>query len=142
MRLNLILLATVLLTGCASTRTARLGTDALAAGAGGVVADKLSGGNPYWTLAGGLAALGGAEWARSASNADEQERLALAYERGRAQNAQLTYDAIQNAQKSGRAPETRDVADTALEIPITAPERTINGVRINGSTEFIRISTR
>ena len=142
MRPNLILLATVLLTGCASTRTARLGTDALAAGAGGVVAGKLSGGNPYWTLAGGLAGLGATEWARSASNADEQERLALAYERGRAQNAQLTYDAIQNAQKNGRAPEARDAAADAVEIPITAPERTINGVRINASTEFIRISTR
>lgn len=142
MRPNLILLVSVLLTGCASTQTARLGTDVLAAGAVGVVADRLSGGNPYWTLAGGLAALGGAEWARGASNADEGQRLALAYERGRAQNAQLTYDAIQNAQKNGRAPDAADNADDSMEIPITAPERTINGVRINASTEFIRISTR
>ena len=73
---------------------------------------------------------------------DEFLALALAYERGRAQNAQLTYDAIQNAQKNGRAPEARDAAADAVEIPITAPERTINGVRINASTEFIRISTR
>ena len=142
MRPNLIILAVVSLTGCASTRTARLGTDVLAAGAAGVVADRLSGGNPYWTLASGLAALGGAEWARGASNADEGQRLALAYERGRAQNAQLTYDAIQNAQRNGRAPEARDADGDGLEIPITAPERTINGVRINASTEYIRISTR
>lgn len=142
MRPNLILLTSVLLTGCASTQTARLGTDVLAAGAGSVVADRISDGNPYWTLAGGLAALGGAEWARGASNADERQRLALAYERGRAQNAQITYDAIQNAQRNGRAPDASGAADDSLEVPITAPERTINGVRINASTEYIRISTR
>lgn len=131
---------TVLASGCASGPTARVGADVLAAGAGGVVANSLSHGNPYWTLAGGVAALGAAEWARNAASAEEQQRLALAYERGKAQSAQLTYDAIQNAQRNGRGPA--EATNDALEIPITAPERTINGVKINASTEFIRISTR
>lgn len=126
------------LAGCAS-QAARLGTDALAAGAGGVIANKISGGNPYWTLAGGVAALGATEWARSASNAEDQKQLALAYERGRAQGAQATYDAIQNVQKHGRD-LARD-ADTSVLVPITAPARTINGVKIDPSTEYIRIST-
>jgi hypothetical protein len=142
MRPEPFLLLTMLLAGCASNRTARLGTDVLAAGAAGVLADRASGGNPYLTLAGGVAALGAAEWARGVAEADEQQRLALAYERGRAQNAQLTYDAIQNAQRNGRPPDAATEQDDGMEIPITAPERTINGVRINASTEFIRISTR
>lgn len=131
---------TAILSGCGAVPTARMGADVLAAGAGGMVSHSLSHGNPYWTVAGGVAALGAAEWARAAASAGEQERLALAYERGRAQNAQLTYDAIQNAQRNGRA--DAEPANNALEIPITAPERTINGVKINASTEFIRISTR
>ena len=129
----------VLLAGCASTQTARIGTDVLAAGAGGLIADKLSGGNPYWTLAGGVAALGAAEWAHSAVSSDDQKQLALAYERGKAQNAQTTYDAIQNVQKSGRRPSGAN-ADY-VEIPIVASARTVNGVKIDASTEYIRIST-
>ena len=137
----LILTAGVaLLAGCASTKTAEIGTDLLAAGAGGVIADKISHGNPYWTLAGGVLGLGAAEWARSASNSDQQKQFAMAYDRGKAQNAQLTYDAIQNAQKNGRSASAG--SDNYLEIPITAPMRTINGVKINASTEFIRVSTR
>ena len=132
---------TAILPGCASGPTARVGADVLAAGAGGIVSNTLSHGNPYWTLAGGVAALGAAEWARSATSVEEQQRLALAYERGKAQNAQLTYDAIQNAQRNGRG-SAAPVDEKALEIPITAPERTINGVKINASTEFIRISKR
>ena len=137
----IFLFASAILAGCASTQTARIGTDVLAAGAGGLIADKISKGNPYWTLAGGVAALGAAEWAHSATASDEQKQLALSYDRGRAQNAQTTYDAIQNAQKKGRSPETGGEAGHYLEIPITAPERTINGVKIDASTEYIRIST-
>jgi hypothetical protein len=141
MRPDLILpLSFLLLAGCASSQAARLGTDVLAAGAGGVVAEQVSHGNPYWTLGGGLVGLGAAEWARSAANSDQQKDLALAYERGKAQNAQATYDAVQNAQKDGRKPGMDD-PERYAEIPITASERTINGVKVNASTEFIRIST-
>jgi hypothetical protein len=138
-KLPLLAAAAALLAGCASTQTARIGTDVLAAGAGGLIADKISGGNPYWTLAGGVAALGAAEWAHSAVSSDDQKQLALAYDRGKAQNAQTTYDAIQNVQKNGRKPGASS-ADY-LEIPIVAPARTINGVKIDASTEYIRIST-
>jgi len=139
-KLATLMAAASLLSGCASSQTARLGTDVLSAGAGGVIADKLSGGNPYWTLGGGVAALGATEWARSASNSDQQKELALAYERGMAQNAQATYDAIQNSQKNGRTVGALDKGQY-LEVPITAPERVINGVKINASTEYVRIST-
>lgn len=139
-RAAIVLAAVLPLAGCAS-QTARIGTDVLAAGAGGVIADKISGGNPYWTLAGGVAALGAAEWAHSASNSDQQKQLALAYERGRAQDAQVTYDAIQNAQKHGRSAGKGGDPGQYVEIPITAPARTINGVKIDPSTEYIRIST-
>lgn len=136
-----LVLASALLAGCASTQTARVGTDVLVAGAGGLIADKISGGNPYWTLAGGVAALGASEWAHRASDANEQKQLALAYERGRAQDAQVTYDAIQNAQKNGRSPGSSGESGRPVEIPISAPARTINGVKIDPSTEYIRIST-
>jgi hypothetical protein len=135
------LFASVLLSGCASTQTARIGTDALAAGAGGLIADKISKGNPYWTLAGGVGALGAAEWAHTVSSSAEGTQLALAYDRGRAQNAQATYEAIQNAQKNGRSSGSAAEAAHYVEIPITAPERTINGVKIDATTEYIRIST-
>jgi len=138
-RLPLLAVAAALLAGCASTETARIGTDVLAAGAGGLIANKISGGNPYWTLAGGVAALGAAEWAHGAASSDEQKQLALAYDRGKAQNAQATYDAIQNVQKSGRRPRASGTA--YVDIPIVAPKRTINGVKIDASTEYIRIST-
>ena len=137
----MLFIASALLGGCATTQTARVGADVLAAGAGGLIADKISNGNPYWTLGGGVAALGAAEWAHSAMASDGQKQLALAYERGQAQNAQATYDAIQNAQKNGRSPGTGGDAGHYLEIPITAPERTINGVKIEASTEYIRVST-
>ncbi len=135
----LLLGVSLLSAGCASSGAARLGTDVVAAGAGGVVADKLSNGNPYWTLGGGVAALGLAEWARTATESDKAKELALAFERGKAQNAQSTYDAIQNAQKQGRKESAANLR--YMEIPITAPERTINGVRISASTEYVRIST-
>jgi hypothetical protein len=136
----LLALSGLLVGGCASTKTAEIGTDVLAAGAGGVIADQISHGNPYWTLAGGVLGLGAAEWAHSAVTNDQQKQLALAFDRGKAQNAQLTYDAIQNAQKTGRAAGA--APDNSVEIPITAPVRTINGVKINASTEYIRVSTR
>jgi hypothetical protein len=136
----ILIVGCALLAGCATSKTAEIGTDVLAAGAGGVIADQISHGNPYWTLAGGVVGLGAAEWAHSAYTSDQQKQLALAYDRGKAQNAQITYDAIQNAQKNGRSPAT--AGENYLEIPITAPARTINGVKINPSTEYIRVSSR
>lgn len=129
--------------GCASrSKAARITNDVLAAGAGAVVGDKASGGNPYWTAAGAVGAVAAERLASDAIDEDRQKELARAFERGKAQNAQATYHAIQNAQKVPTPPPSRADGDDSMEIPITVPERVINGVKMNSSTEYVRITTR
>jgi hypothetical protein len=133
---------TALFSGCTTGGTvARVGTDVVAAGAGTVIADKLSNGNPYWTAAGAVAGLALAEGGQALVRNQQQKDLALAYERGKAQNAELAYDAIQNAQKDGRTALIPADADS-IEVPITAPARQINGVKINPTAEYIKINNR
>lgn len=128
----------ILFAGCQSGTATRVATDVLAAGAGGVIAAKASDNNPYVTLAGGVAALGLAEFAQAANDKKQREALAIAYEQGRSQNAQVAYDAIQNAQRNGR--REGDQTETYSEIPVVIPEHYQNGVRIRQTVEYVPVS--
>jgi len=128
------------LTGCQALP--RVVVDTTAAAAGAVVAKEASHGNPYWTAGGGLAGYLLADTALSSQDKTHQEALALAYERGRSQSAQQTYDAIQNAQKTDRRPAGASGRGPGyVEIPIVVPARSINGVLLNASVEYVRVST-
>ncbi len=131
----------LLLAGCQSAP--RLALDTTAAAAGSITAHQASAGNPYWTAAGGLAGYLLADAAQNLQDKNQQQALALAFERGRAQSAQQSYDAIQNAQKSDRlSPSALTVASGRYtEIPLLVPQRSINGVILNQSVEYIRVST-
>lgn len=133
------LLVVFLLAGCQSAPRVALGTTA--ATAGSITANKASGGNPYWTAAGGLAGYFIADAVQGAQDKTQQQALALAYERGRAQSAQQTYDILQNTQKTDRPGATND-AKSYAEIPIVVPKRSINGVILNESVEYVRLSTK
>ncbi|OAM91919.1 hypothetical protein AW736_26425 [Termitidicoccus mucosus] len=131
------------LAGCQSSQVNRLVNTTFAGAAGGLTANQLSNGNPYWTLAGGVTAIGISEYARTQDEKRKQEELALAYEQGRAQNAHVTYAAIQNAQQNGfEAGARTQPEDNSIEIPFAAPARVINGVKINPTTEYIKVSAQ
>ena len=129
------------LAGCQSAP--RVALDTTGAVAGSVAANKVSGGSPYWTAAGGLAGYLLADATQNLHDKSQQQALALAYERGRAQSAQQTYDVIQNTQKTERAPAaTAGASPGYIEIPLVVPKRSINGVILNESVEYIRVSTK
>ncbi|MFI5337193.1 MAG: hypothetical protein ACHQ5A_10445 [Opitutales bacterium] len=140
-RLLGLLLLPLALAGCQSAP--RLALDTTAAAAGSIVANKASQGNPYWTAAGGLVSYAVTDAAQSLQDKNHQQELALAFERGRTQSAQQAYDAIQNAQKSDRfSPRPAGDSTAYTEIPIVVPARTINGVILNQTVEYLRISTK
>lgn len=80
--------------------------------------------------------------AAGCTHTSKQADADAAYKRGMAQSAKLAYDAIQNSQRNG-IPEEQSAAtpqhDEVLRLPITAPARVINGVRINPSQEILTI---
>jgi hypothetical protein len=131
--------------GCATqSQTGRFAGDVVASGAGFVGGDQLSGGNKAVAFGSGAVALG---LKRLVENANDKKRMAeldAAYQRGMAQEAKLSYLAIQNSQRLG-TPEPaamNEAAATLTAIPISAPARTINGVKINPTVESVYITTR
>lgn len=131
--------------GCATqSQTGRFAGDVVASGAGFVAGDQLSGGNKAVAFGSGAVALG---LKRLVENANDKKRMAeldAAYQRGMAQEAKLSYLAIQNSQRLG-TPEPaamNEAAATLTAIPISAPARTINGVKINPTVESVYITTR
>jgi hypothetical protein len=136
----LLLVTALLLAGCQGAPRAIVNTTSAAAGA--VVAREASHGNPYWTAGGALTAYLVADASQSLQEKNQKQELALAFERGRVQSAQQAYDAIQNAQKPTRRDATTGQADKGYsEIPIIVPKRSINGVILNESVEYVRLST-
>lgn len=70
---------------------------------------------------------------------DKRSReLREAYERGMSQTAKADYWIVQRlqSQSTARAERTEDAGSVYL--PIVAPERRVNGVIVNATTEYIR----
>lgn len=139
-----VLLSASLLTGCASQGpvTKYAGDAATVAGAGAVgyyASDK----NVPVAAGSAVVALGVKRFMDSKAEKQRVAELDEAYKRGMAQAAKTADAAIQNAQKDG-FPETSPTAQQAetqevIRLPITAPARVINGVRINPSQEVITL---
>lgn len=132
--------------GCSSTQVARTAGDVGAAGIGYVAGDQLSRDskqNKVIAFGSGAVALGLKRFVDNRSDKKRMEELDEAFKRGMAQDAKVSYLAIQNSQRLG-SPEN-EAADAPLQltaVPIAAPARTINGVRVNPTVETIYISTK
>jgi hypothetical protein len=143
----LLLAAAVILTGPACTTQSQVGRyvgDVGAVGVGYVAGDQLSNGNKAVAFGSGAVALGLKRFVENKSDQKRMSDLDEAFKRGMAQDAKLSYLAIQNSQKLGTKEEDA-ATDNQLQlsaIPISAPARTINGVRINPTVETIYITTK
>jgi hypothetical protein len=133
--------------GCSTqSQVSRTAGDVGAAGLGYVAGDQLSKDskqNKTIAFGSGAVAVGLKRFVENRSDKKRMEELDEAFKRGMAQDAKMSYLAIQNSQRLGSSPA--DAADAPLQltaIPISAPARTINGVRVNPTVETIYISTR
>lgn len=128
--------------GCTTaTRTSasRAVGDIAASAGGAAVGYALSDGNAGATLGGAAAAFVVKRYADNVRDKDEQKRLQSAYDTAHAQATRELYDATQRLQ----AVSTAAPADEAREpvyLPTQIPERRINGVIIDPTIEYIRIS--
>jgi hypothetical protein len=118
--------------------------DAAVVGGATALGWELSGKKPGVAIASGVVALGVKTLADHAADKQLQQAENEAYLRGVAQNAKQTYDAIQNSQKTSldTTTTTEENAPKKIAVPITAPERTINGVKVNVSQEVIYITAQ
>lgn len=130
--------------GCRTHSTAgRTITDAatiVAAGAAGYAAsDK----DPVVAAGSAVAALGVKRFMESKADKERMEELDQAYKRGLAQQAKVADAAIQKVQSTGR-PEAAlaetDEDKPVAQIPVTLPERVINGVRVNATQEMVPVT--
>jgi hypothetical protein len=132
--------------GCASTQIARTSEDLVAASIGYVAGDQLSKDskqNKVIAFGSGAVALGLKRFVDSRSDKKRMDELDQAFKRGMAQDAKVSYLAIQNSQRLGHsADEAAEAALPLTAIPIAAPARTINGVRVNPTVETIYIATK
>jgi hypothetical protein len=141
-----VLLLTVLLSGCATqSKTGQFVADAATVTGAGAVGYVASDGNAPIAAGSAVVALGVKKFMDSSRERARMAELDAAYKSGMAQAAKRADTAIQNAQKDGM-PEQAALAAAptqeeteALRVPITAPERVINGVRINASQEIITL---
>ena len=139
------LLITVLCGGCATrSKVGQFTTDAAVTAGAAYAGYKLSDNNPAIGLASGLGALGIKRIFESKADKERQKELQEAFNRGRGQSAAESYAAIQNTQRDGfseseYAPQ-ENTTDNTLTVPIVAPERVINGVRVRETQEFITLT--
>jgi hypothetical protein len=144
-KLLLPLLIIALASGC-STRSnvGRYTTDAAVTAGAAYAGYKLSNNNPAIGLAAGLGALGIKRIMENKADEEQRKELEAAFNRGRGQAAAEGYAAIQNTQRDGFSEslysESRESAPDTLTVPIVAPERVINGVRVRETQEFITLT--
>lgn len=137
---NVLVILSALLAGCTSTQMVHTTEDAVAGTAGALVGAKLSNNNPYWTAGGAVAAIGATTIMQNVQESSDKKQLALAYERGQSQAAQRDFEAIQDVQRHSVASATEPFTSPDLtKIPIELPERTVNGVTIKATTEYVTL---
>ena len=132
-----------LLTSCASqSPVTRFAGDAATVTAAGAAGYQASDKNAAVAAGSAVAALGVKRFIESRSDKARIAELDEAYRRGMSQAAKTADMAIQNAQRDG-FPEQPAQADLppeeVLRLPITAPERVINGVRIKATQEVVTL---
>jgi len=127
-----------MLGGCATqSRTQRMLGDSAAVAGGATIAYELSDHNPVVGVAGGIAALGVKTLAdRSAENTRSTE-IKKAYDQGLAQGLKTKYWDHQADQARDTA-ATDEGADSDY-LPIKIPERSVNGVIVKPTVEYVRV---
>lgn len=134
MSIRLYLLLTVVamaVMACSSTRGLY---DAGAAAAGGMVANKLSNGDPLMTGVGAAGGVAVSEIAQTLSAKQGQTQYTNGYQQGRSDAVKQQYWMVQNLQKQSKAPSPQ-----ASYLPVTVPGITTNGVTTLPHTELIRV---
>lgn len=138
-----ILSAASLLAGCATKGpVTQYAGDAATVAAAGTAGYVLSDKNAPVAAGSAVVALGVKRFMDSKADKQRVAELDEAYKRGMAQAAKATDQAIQNAQRDGfseQASTAQAETQEVTRLPITAPARVINGVRINPSQEIITL---
>jgi hypothetical protein len=141
-----ILLAAAVLSGCASNSehgVSRAIGDTAATLGGAAVGYVASDGNTLATVGGAAAGLAVKKYADHLADKAEKKKLQDAYDTAHAQATRDLYDAIQRQQSEPVAASgSGDKApqDDAVYLPTQIPERTVNGVIIDSSVEYIRLA--
>ena len=118
--------------GCAATRPV---TDMAAAAGGGVLANKLSNGDPAMTAAGAAGGVLISEGLNYASAQQAKKAELAGYEKGRSDAVKQQYWILINEQKEKGQQQDQNVR--YYEVPV--PEQKIDGVILNPTTKYLRI---
>jgi hypothetical protein len=133
----------VLLTGsgCYSARSTSSRTigDTIAAASGAALGYVASDGNKIATVGGAAAGVVAKRYADDVLDKEEQKKLQAAYDAAHAQATRELYDATQHLQAESTA-EASAPSEDAVYLPTQIPERKVNGVILDSTTEYIRIS--
>lgn len=132
------LAAALTFAGCANqSPTEQFVGDAAVTGGAAAVGYKVSNGNPVATVGAGIAGLGLKRLADTQAQKKRDKELKEAEDRGYAQAMKSNYWKHQDAQSQNTTEPNNGPAKTKL--PIAAPERVVNGVIVNPTTEYIAV---
>lgn len=124
----------VVLSGCAGTT--RVVTGTVAAGAGAVVGNRLSKGNPIITAAGAAGGVLLGETLNYANDNHARKAYTEGFDKGRSDAVKQQYWVMVNQQKAAEEQNT-DEHVSLYDIPV--PEQRINGVILKPTTKVLRI---
>jgi hypothetical protein len=130
MKLFLFIPLSLLLTGCAASRTL---SGAALAGGGAALAHELSNGDPLITAAGAAGGFLVSEGVHLAARKHAEKAYQSGYEKGRSDAVKQQYWILVNQQKS----QSEEDNIRLYEIPL--PEQRVDGVILNPTTKYLRI---
>jgi hypothetical protein len=127
--------------GCYSSKSASSRTlgDTIAAASGAALGYVASDGNKAATLGGAVAGVAAKRYADDVRDKEEKKKLQGAYDAAHAEATRQLYDATQHLQAQSTEPAAAE-PDDAVYLPTQIPERMVNGVILEPTTEYIRIS--
>lgn len=132
---KLLFLLTICAFICGCANTTRLLTDAATTGAGGLVAHKLSKGDPLVTTAGAGAGLLLGEGIHMANTKAETQAYSKGFDKGRSDAVKQQYWIMVNQQK--RVEDDFSSEFSLFDLPL--PEHQNGGAIINPTTRALRI---
>ena len=132
--ISVLLIATMLLAGCAGTT--RVVTDTVAAGGGAFAGNELGKGNPLITAAGAGAGVLLGETLNYANDNNAKKAYATGFDKGRSDAVKQQYWVMINQQKAAEGHEF-DEPISLYDIPV--PEQQIDGVILKPTIKTLRI---
>jgi hypothetical protein len=142
MRRVFVALCLLLAGGCASssrTAASRVISDTAATAGGAALGYVASNGNVAATVGGAALGFAVKRYADNLQGQEEQKRVQAAYDSAHAQATRELYDATQRLQAISTE-ITATPENDGVYLPTQIPERTINGVIVEPTIEYIRIS--